>query len=80
MHLHTVTTVRGRRKATRLFGAAAIAALLLSATASTSAGASTLNGPAAQTLTTNPGTHLRPGVTPKVHTGPLPHAATVTPI
>ena len=79
MHLHTVTTVRARRKATRLIGAAAMAALLLSATGSTSAGASALTGPAGQTLTTNPGTHLRPGVTPKVHTGPQAHAALATP-
>jgi len=60
-------------------GAAAVAALFASVTASTSAGASALSGPVARTLTTNSGTHLRPGVTPKVHNGPLSHAATVAP-
>ena len=79
MHLHTATTVRARRRATRLLGTAAVAALLVSATAATSAGASTLSAPAAPTLTTNPGTHLRPGVTPKVQIGNQSHAATVAP-
>ena len=80
MHLHTARMVRARRRPTSLLGAAAIAALLMAgATASVPAGATALSGSAGQTLTTNPGTHLRPGVTPKVHTGPLPHAATRAP-